>query len=643
MPAAPAPLPPSPLPEERKAQLARVVEGLDAPALWWLSGYAAGLAQAVAPSPALARLPVPAPTAIAAAPLRATVVYGSQTGNARRAAEKLAAQLEAAGAPVRLLRADAYPQRELAQEKLLYLVISTQGEGDPPDDAIGFVEFLLGKRAPKLAELKYAVLGLGDSSYADFCGIARKLDARLAELGAQRLFAPGEADLDIDTVADPWRARALSHAHELLARELPKPTAPPVHAAAGATVTPLRPAPSAPLHSRDNPFAAEVLFNQRLTGRAFKGQRHGQYGDFDKDVRHIELSLEGSGLHYEPGDALGVRHRNPAALVEAVLEAAELDGNTDVEHDNATLPLREWLAAKRELTRLSRPFLAAHAERARAEALDELLGPGRKAEFAALLDTHQLVDALRRWPAPWDAASLVAALRAPATRLYSIASSRKRVGDEAHLTVDVLAYQAHGSAHAGAASGFLAGLGEGDGADVYIEANERFRVPADGARDIIMVGPGTGVAPFRGFVQERAETGAGGRNWLLFGARHFDTGFLYQSEWQEALKRGELHRLDLAFSRDGARVESPHVDVRGFARDSQKVYVQQRLRERGREVWDWLQDGAHFYVCGAIAMGKDVHAALLDIATEHGALDRDGAAEYLTRLQTEGRYSRDVY
>jgi len=234
---------------------------------------------------------------------------------------------------------------------------------------------------------------------------------------------------------------------------------------------------------------------------------------------------------------------------------------------------------------------------------------------------------LRRWPAGWSAQELVAALRPLAPRLYSIASSRKRVGEEAHLTVDVLGYDAFGHAHGGAASGFLAAREEGDQVPVYIETNERFRVPADGSRDILMIGPGTGVAPFRGFVQERAETGARGRNWLFFGAQHFNHGFFYQSEWQDALRSGELHRLDLAFSRDQAR----------------KIYVQDRLRERGRDVYDWLQNGAHLYVCGAIGMGKDVHAALQSIVAEHGGLDEEAAREYLVQLQTEGRYSRDVY
>lgn len=615
-------LAPSPLPEERKALLARVVEGLDGPSLWWLSGYAAGLAQGNPTPHHLAVLPGGA----AQASQRLSIVYGSQTGNARREAEKLAAEAEAAGLNVRLLRADAYPQRELASERLLYVVISTQGEGDPPDDAIGLVEFLAGKRAPKLPELKYAVLGLGDSSYADFCGIGRRLDARLAELGASRLFAVGEADLDIDSIALPWREQALGHAKTLL-----KTTAAP-----SATVTALRPhATSA--YSHDKPFAAELLLNQRISGREFKGvasfyRDDLKYGGVGKDVRHLELSLQGSGLHYEPGDALGVRHRNPDLLVDGVLQALELDGEAPVQGTLAqggdeSLPLREWLASRRELTRLSRPFLASHAAQSRSVELNDLLAPTRNADFAALLGSHQLVDVLRRWPAQWQAQELVAALRPLTPRLYSIASSRKRVGEEAHLTVDVLDYQAFGHAHVGAASGFLSTLDEGDHAPVYIEANERFRVPADASRDLIMVGPGTGVAPFRGFVQERAETGASGRNWLLFGARHFNTDFLYQSEWQDALRTGELHRLDVAFSRDQA----------------EKIYVQQRLRERGRELYDWLEGGAHFYVCGAIAMGKDVHAALLQIVAEHAGVDAEGAADYLSKLQAEGRYSRDVY
>ncbi|PPU97244.1 assimilatory sulfite reductase (NADPH) flavoprotein subunit [Xanthomonas populi] len=608
-------LPPSPLPDERKALLERLVEGLDAASLWWLSGYAAGLAQGHPPR-SLAVLPGGQPHAIAQASQRLTVLYGSQTGNARRQAEQLAAEAEGAGLSVRLLRADAYPTRDLASERLLYVVISTQGEGDPPDDAIGLVEFLASRRAPKLPELKYAVLGLGDSSYADFCGIARRIDDRLAELGGSRVQPRGEADLDIDSVAAPWRAQALTHAREQLKSGPPS-----------ATITPLRSSAAAPVWSHQHPFAAEVLANQIISGRDFKGPQFRVYGLPGKRVRHLEFSLEGSGLNYDPGDALGIRHRNPPALVDAVLETLRLDGHTAVTLGDETLALHEWLATQRELTKLSRPLLAAHAERARADELQALLTPTQTAGLASLLADHQLIDVLRRWPADWDHDSLLATLRPLTPRLYSIASSRKRVGEEVHLVVDELTYQAHGHAHLGSASGFLAALREGDTAPVYIEPNERFRVPANPDRDILMIGPGTGVAPFRSFVQERAESGAKGRNWLFFGAQHFNTDFLYQAEWQQALQRGELHALEVAFSRDQA----------------EKIYVHHRLRARGAEVYAWLQGGAHVYVCGAIGMGKDVHTSLLDIVAAHGALDAEAAAAYLTQLQVEGRYARDVY
>ncbi|MGY1520686.1 assimilatory sulfite reductase (NADPH) flavoprotein subunit [Luteimonas sp. A482] len=611
---APAALPALPFPQDTADALFRLTQGLEPAGLWWLSGYAAGLASRGA---LLAPASAAAPRADAADSPRLTILYGSQTGNARRAAEALLEKVQAAGLPARLVRTDAYATRELAGERLLYVVISTQGEGDPPDDAIGFVEFLQGRRAPKLPELKFAVLGLGDTSYADFCGIACRIDARLAELGAQRVADPGLADLDIDTIAGPWRELALEQAREHLK------SAPTATAAHMATVTPLRPAAS---WSHERPFPAEVLANQSLSGREFRGTGFRRYGTVDKDVRHIELSLDGSGLAYEPGDSLGIRHRNPEALVVPALEAARLGGDAAISLDGESLPLAEWLATRRELSRLSRPFLAALAERSGAADLRQLLEPGNPG-FAALLADHQLADVLRRWPADWDGASLLAALRPQAQRLYSIASSRKRVGEEAHLTLDVVAYSAHGHEHIGAASGFLSALEDAGQVPVYIEPNERFRVPSDPSRDIIMIGPGTGVAPFRGFVQERAETGAGGRNWLFFGARHFNTGFLYQVEWQDALQRKELHRLDLAFSRDQAA----------------KVYVQDRLREQGRDVFEWLQGGAHLYVCGAIAMGKDVHAALLDIVAAHNGGDAEAAADYLTRLQAEGRYGRDVY
>ena len=610
----------SPFSEDKLALLARLTEGLDTDSLYWLSGYVAGVAASSRHVPlsaaVAANLAVPLPATVAPATeaqvsTRLTIVYGSQTGNAKRQAEALAREAEGAGLNVRLVRADAYATRELAGERLLYVVISTQGDGDPPDDARGFVEFLAGKRAPKLPQLKFAVLGLGDSSYPQFCAIGTKIDARLAELGATRLFARGEADLDIASVAAPWSKQALDQARELLKSDSPAPRA--------ATVTPLRSAVHvhASAWTREKPFTAPLLANQRISARSGS-----------KDIRHVELSLESSGLSYHPGDALGVVATNPPSLVDALLALLKFDGERAVSLQGESHSLREWLLRKREITTLSKPFLVEHAKRAKSEALDRALVPEGRDVLRELLGDYQLIDVLRAFPADWSADEFVAALRPLAPRMYSIASSQKAVGDEVHLTVAVLDYEKFGTRHVGAASQFLATLPEDAGVPVFIEENDRFRLPADTSRDVIMIGPGTGVAPFRGFIQERAETSASGRNWLFFGNPHFRTDFLYQVEWQKALKDGTLHKLDLAFSRD----------------QSEKVYVQHSLRRRGKELYDWIANGAHVYVCGdATRMAADVDAALRDIVIEHGGRSDEDARDFLNQLAAERRYARDVY
>jgi sulfite reductase (NADPH) flavoprotein alpha-component len=593
----------APLGEEKGAQVQRLVEGLDASALTWLSGYFAGLAARQVPATSTA--PAVAPQAVPQAPL--TLVYGTQTGNSRLLAERLKQKAEAAGLTVRSFRAGEYPLRELKNERLLYVVISTQGDGDPPDDARGFCEFVLGKRAPALPQLRFSVLALGDSSYPKYCEVGRVLDNRLAELGATRLFARADCDVDFEPTAEPWIGEALERARTELGQD-----------ASGATVTPLRSVPVAPTFSRENPYPSLVLTNQRITGRGAL-----------KDVRHLELTLEGSGLRYEPGDALGVVPRNPPELVASVLSALKLEGATEVTRDGRTLSLERWLASELEITRLSRPFLASHAARSGNAELQRLLAPEGGEALRALLASHQVIDLLRTHPATWAPEELVGALRRLTPRLYSIASSQKRVGEEVHLTLGVVEYEAFGSRHVGAASNYLATRAAGeDTVEVFIETNERFRLPKDPSRDVIMIGPGTGVAPFRAFVQERAELGASGRNWLFFGEQHFRTQFLYQVEWQEAVKKGELHRIDLAFSRD----------------QGQKVYVQNRLREKGREVYAWLEGGAHLYVCGdAQRMAPDVHDALIDILATHGGKSREDARAHLETLREQQRYLRDVY
>jgi sulfite reductase (NADPH) flavoprotein alpha-component len=612
------PLPLGPLDPERSDLLARVVQGLDAPTLQWLSGFTAGVAyERAARGGAALPFDVPGNTPAAALAVRSeatgrvAIVHGSQTGNGKRIAERLGRAAEAAGLAARVYAAGSYPLKDLARERLLVLVVSTHGDGDPPDDARGLVEFLAAKRAPRLEQLQYAVLALGDSSYPRFCETGRQIDARLAELGARRLLERVECDVDIDTLANPWLERVVGEAREALgvAQEGPQV----------ASVTRLRTAPVEPQYSREQPFVAEVIANQPLTGRGAM-----------REVRHVELSLAGSGLVYQPGDALGVWHENPPVVVDEVLRAARLDGTEAVELDGATKPLREWLATGRELTRLTRPFLVQQAERAADPQLAALLQPGQEGGLRHALKNLQLVDLLHGHPAQWDARTFVQALRPLAPRLYSIASSQESVGEEAHLTVAVVDYERAGQRRLGAASAYLASL-QGDEARVrvFIEHNDRFRLPADTTRDVIMIGPGTGVAPFRGFMQQRAAQGASGRNWLFFGARHFRSEFLYQVEWQQALKQGVLNRLDLAISRD-----------RSIARE----YVQDRLRRVGREVYAWLENGAHLYVCGdAERMAPDVHEALVEIVATHGGLNRDDAEAYVRRLADERRYLRDVY
>jgi sulfite reductase (NADPH) flavoprotein alpha-component len=533
-------------------------------------------------------------------------VYGSQTGNGRRIAERLGRAAEAAGLAVRVYAARDYPLRDLAQERLLTVVMSTHGDGDPPDDARGFLEHISGRRAPQLPQLRYAVLALGDSSYPKFCETGRQVDERLAALGAQRLLERVDCDVDYEPLATPWTERVVGGAREALG------------AAQGATVTRLRSVPAAPKHDREHPYAAAVLANDRITGRAAT-----------KDVRHVEISLAGSGLTYRPGDSLGVWHENPPAVVEAVLAALGLDAADTVTVEGQSRSLGEWLGRHRELTRLTRPFLVQHADRAGSDELAAALAPGGEDRLREFLKEWQLVDLLRRHPAAWEAEALVRALRPLAPRLYSIASSMAAVGEEAHLTVAVVDYERDGERRLGAASGHLAGL-TGDEATVrvFVEPNERFRLPEDPSRDVIMIGPGTGVAPFRAFLQEREAQGANGRNWLVFGARHFASEFLYQVEWQDAARKGLLERVDLAFSRDRAP----------------RAYVQDRLREAGAELYAWLEGGAHLYVCGdAEHMAPDVHAALVDVVAEHGGLDREAAEGYVRRLADERRYLRDVY
>ena len=545
------------------------------------------------------------PQAIASAPANSlTVLYGSQTGNGEGVAKELAERARSQGFDVDLISLAEYKPTKLKRETLVTFVVSTHGEGDPPDDAELFHEFLLSKKAPRLAGLKYSVLALGDSSYINYCETGREFDVRLAELGAVRLAPIVECDLDYEAPATGWSENIVARLPGLLD--------------AGAVVPQLRPIETIAKFDKRRPFAAEVLVNQKITGRGSS-----------KDVRHIELSLEGSGLNYEPGDSLAVLVQNPPALVGQLIDLFGFAAETRVTINDQELSVEYALTRKLEITALNLGFLRSWAEITDSQVLRGLLTAEQHSSLAEFVATHQIIDVVRRYPADLDAQSFVATLRKLSPRSYSIASSASANPDEVHLSVATVRYDTFGSKHWGAASTHLADrVAEGDTVPVYVESNSRFRLPANDNASIIMIGPGTGVAPFRAFVEERAERNASGGNWLFYGDRTFSEDFLYQLEWQRHLQHGRLDKLDVAFSRD----------------QDEKVYVQDRLRENAAEVFAWIEAGAYIYVCGdAKNMAGDVHDALIDVIAEHGAIDRDAAEQYLRELRRAGRYQRDVY
>ena len=609
-----------PIPDERRGLLTQLATGLDREQLLWLSGYFAGVAAATpsgAPSIAghvlgapAAGLPAPALAPAAQAAPSLTILSASHTGNGRKISEKLLAAVQSVGVQARLVKASDYQPREIAKEKLLYVVISTHGDGDPPDEARALYEFLGTKRAPQLPELQYSVLALGDSSYPKFCEAGRIVDERLAKLGAKRLLPRVDCDVDFEKLAQTWADDALARVREHAEKLKPATGLAPTAA------QPVAAQPAIAELTRAQPATAEVLANQRIVGRGAL-----------REVRHVELSFPGLGALYKPGDALGIVHRNPESAIEAVLQATKLDASATVTQDGVTHTLHEWLRDERELTRIARPLLVAVQDRSKAD-LSELLDTRNTGALTRLTASSQVADVLARYPAEWSPEALVAALRPVHGRVYSIASSPAAVGDEAHLTVAIVGSDTDRKLLAGAASRFVVDTPVDSSVQVWIERNDRFRVPADGARDIIMIGPGTGIAPFRGFLQEREATGATGRNWLFYGGRSLYHDFLYQLEWQQALKRKSLHRIDVAFSRDQA----------------QKIYVQHRLKEAGKELYSWLSNGAYLYVCGdASAMAPDVNAALLEVVAEHGGMDADDAQAWVADLTADGRYLRDVY
>ena len=568
----------------------------------WLSGYFSGLDVGL-------RSPPPQPASSNAAAHRAlTVLYGTETGNAAELAGNFAAAATAAGLVCKLVDMADYKIRQLSQEQDLLIIVSTYGEGDPPQPATGFFEFVESRKAPKLEGVRFAVLALGDSTYEYYCQAGKRLDQRFEELGALRLAPRVDCDVDFEEAAEAWIASIIGQLAS---------AAPSVPASVGPAILGVGAATPA-VHDKRHPFPAPIVENIAIVGRGSS-----------KETRHIEFSLAGSGLVYEPGDALGIGASNDPAVVAALLEALGISAEAEFELKGQSLSMGAALTHRFEITAATPRFLDYWAMLSEADALKQLHEEDRAGERSVFLRTHHIVDIVRRFPVaevmPQGFASVLRPLQ---PRLYSLASSQSAVGDEAHLTVAPVRYSLHGAQRSGVASGLLADRADADTAlPVYIQSNQHFRLPANDA-PILMIGAGTGVAPYRAFLQEREARGAGGKSWLFFGERNFRTDFLYQAEWQEWLRDGRLSRMDVAFSRDRA----------------EKVYVQHRMKEQSRAIFAWLEEGAHVYVCGDAAnLAPDVHQALIEIVAREAHTGREAAEDYVRSLQADHRYQRDVY
>ncbi|MEH0831873.1 NADPH-dependent assimilatory sulfite reductase flavoprotein subunit [Pectobacterium cacticida] len=603
-----SPISPLPLSAEQLTRLQAATGDFSPTQLAWLSGYFWGLVQQPGSVTGAIAATTTAASAVTAPVPTITLLSASQTGNARRVAEQLRDDLLAAKLPVNLVNAGDYKFKQIAQEKLLLVVTSTQGEGEPPEEAVALHKFLMSKKAPQLKDTAFAVFGLGDTSYEFFSKAGKDFDNRLAELGAERLLERVDADVDYQALAEQWRRQLV----DILQARVPVQGNAAVQIAAQGATDEISSSP----YSKSSPLHATLAVNQKITGR-----------NSEKDVRHIEIDLGDSGLRYQPGDALGVWFENDPALVQELLELLWLKGDESVSIGGKTLSLSQALTSQFELTQNTALIVEKYATLSRNESLLSLLAD--KPALQQFAQRTPLVDMVRQAPAELTADQLLGLLRPLTPRLYSIASSQAEVDNEVHITVGVVRYEYEGRARAGGASSYLADrLSEDDQVRIFIEHNDNFRLPADPSTPIIMIGPGTGVAPFRSFMQQRDAEGAAGKNWLFFGNPHFTEDFLYQVEWQRYVKEGLLTHIDLAWSRDQAH----------------KIYVQDKLREKGAEVWRWIQDGAHLYVCGdANRMAKDVEQALLDVIVEHGGMDREQADEYLSDLRLDRRYQRDVY
>ncbi len=592
----------TPLHEDQHRSFQQFISSLSPEQLAWAGGYLTGL---VSKDSSLSSAVTAASDGGGSADI--TILVGSQTGNSEALAEQTRRLAASRGLKTVIKKMGDYKLPQLKAEKNLLVIVSTYGEGEPPDNARELYEYLFSKRAPTLKQVNIAVLGLGDASYEFFCKTGVDIDRRLEELGATRIHPRVDCDIDYESAAEAWMDAVLT---ELATRVETKPQS------TGLSL-PSFPSATSSAYSRKNPFPAVLLENIVLNGR----------GSI-KETHHIELSLEGSGLSYEPGDALGIYPSNAPDVVDALLQALHFNGEEQVTVDGKDTTVHDVLFRHYEVTTLTRPMMHKYALLAKNKNLEQLLDDKHKKELNDYLYGREIVDLITDFPATnLSPQAFADCLRKLPPRLYSIASSLKQHPDEVHLTVAAVRYQSYGRGRKGVCSTFLADrIGEDTAIPVYIDRNTNFKLPADPSTPIIMIGPGTGIAPFRAFVEEREAVGASGKNWLFFGDQHFTTDFLYQTEWLRYLKSGVLTRMNVAFSRD----------------QQQKVYVQHLMAEHSSELYAWLQEGAHVYVCGdEKRMAHDVHEALLKLIASISG--QDNAKDYVAALQKEKRYQRDVY
>ncbi|CAH9017802.1 assimilatory sulfite reductase (NADPH) flavoprotein subunit [Candidatus Nitrosacidococcus sp. I8] len=597
----------SPLTAEQAALLNQLIGDLSPEQRTWISGYLAGL-NAVTIGSVASQIVA---TTVSNTSNPITVLFGSQTGNAEKLAEKLCTQLTEAGFAPNLCSMGSYKPRQLKKEHYLFIIASTHGEGDPPDNAEMFYEFLHSTKAPKLEELEFSVLALGDSSYEFFCKTGHDFDSRLHTLGGKRILDCLSCDVDYEEEADAWIAniiQTLSQKLTTTAQSVSSPSFINVTNNVGST------------YSKKNPFLAPLLENIQITGRGSS-----------KEVRHIALSLEDSNLSFKPGDALGVVPTNHLELVTELIGTLGFSCEEKITNTKGEeISLDKALSHEYEITTITRPFLEKYATLAESQELDELLKEENRERFRKYIYGREIIDIVQTYPITGITANqFIGLLRKLPPRLYSIASSYQANPDEVHLTVAIVHYKSYGRSRYGVATTFLAErVSEDSTVPIYIDSNKNFHLPENSDTPMIMVGPGTGVAPFRAFLEEREFLEASGKNWLFFGDRNFHTDFLYQQEWITHRKSGLLTKIDVAFSRD----------------DTHKTYVQHRMLERSSEIYTWLEEGAYFYVCGdAESMAPDVHEALLTIIEKEGDVSRERATEYVRDLQQNKRYQRDVY